>query len=486
MRRWQHPSRSTCPATPRPARWVPTRWPTPERAAARRGALDPAGTQRVARHALARAAGRGGDTDGRIGYGPVAASDVDGLVDAGLLDGAEHPLRLGRGRGVAWLRHAEPGHVRPGRRHRSAVARRLPAPTAASSGCARARDSPARRRRRGDRLRPARPRRAPASPPASSGRPCSRRTGDLKFVCCNADEGDSGTFADRMLMEGDPFTLIEGMTIAAYAVGATEGYVYIRSEYPDAVATLRAAIEIAYAEGWLGEHVLGSAARASTCTCGSARAPTSAARRPRCWRASRASAAVVRAKPPIPALDGLFGQADGGQQRAHARHGADDPGRRRAGVPGRSASAARAAPRSSSSAATSPAAASSRRRSASRSASWSTTTAAARDPAGRCGPSRSAARWGPTCPRPVRPADGLRGVRRGRRDGRPRRHRGVRRHRRHGRAGPVRDGVLRRGVVRQVHAVPDRRGARRRGDRPDHRRRGPRREPGSSSRTSAS
>ena len=81
---------------------------------------------------------------------------------------------------------------------------------------------------------------------------------DLKFVCCNADEGDSGTFADRMLIEGDPFTLIEGMTIAAYAVGATEGYVYLRSEYPDAVATLKTAIEIALARGWLGSDILGS------------------------------------------------------------------------------------------------------------------------------------------------------------------------------------------------------------------------------------
>src|SRR5690606_6567251 len=71
--------------------------------------------------------------------------------------------------------------------------------------------------------------------------------GELKFVCCNADEGDSGTFADRMLMEGDPFTLIEGMVIAAHAVGATEGYIYLRSEYPDAISVLRSAIEIAYA-----------------------------------------------------------------------------------------------------------------------------------------------------------------------------------------------------------------------------------------------
>src|SRR6187200_1994444 len=81
---------------------------------------------------------------------------------------------------------------------------------------------------------------------------------DVKFVCCNADEGDSGTFADRMLIEGDPFTLVEGMTIAALAVGATEGYVYLRSEYPDAVATLKDAIGHARDEGWLGPDILGS------------------------------------------------------------------------------------------------------------------------------------------------------------------------------------------------------------------------------------
>ena len=113
---------------------------------------------------------------------------------------------------------------------------------------------------------------------------------DVKFVCCNADEGDSGTFADRMLMEGDPFTLIEGMTIAAYASGATEGFIYIRSEYPDAVATLRRAIEIAYAHNWLG-RTSSAAAFGSTWTCGSAPARTSAAKRPRCWTVSRASAA---------------------------------------------------------------------------------------------------------------------------------------------------------------------------------------------------
>ncbi len=75
---------------------------------------------------------------------------------------------------------------------------------------------------------------ARASRPASSGRPCSSAAATQKYIVCNADEGDSGTFADRMIMEGDPFALIEGMAIAGLAVGATKGYVYLRSEYPHA------------------------------------------------------------------------------------------------------------------------------------------------------------------------------------------------------------------------------------------------------------
>ena len=70
--------------------------------------------------------------------------------------------------------------------------------------------------------------------------------GDVKYIACNADEGDSGTFSDRMLMEGDPFCLIEGIVIAGLAVGATRGYIYLRSEYPLAHQKLNAAIEIAF------------------------------------------------------------------------------------------------------------------------------------------------------------------------------------------------------------------------------------------------
>ena len=79
---------------------------------------------------------------------------------------------------------------------------------------------------------------------------------DQKYIVCNADEGDSGTFADRLLMEGDPYQLIEGMTIAGVAVGATQGYIYLRSEYPRAQQMLEQAIDAAHAAGLLGQNIL--------------------------------------------------------------------------------------------------------------------------------------------------------------------------------------------------------------------------------------
>ena len=128
-----------------------------------------------------------------------------------------------------------------------------------------------------------------------------------KYIVCNADEGDSGTFADRMLMEGDPFTLIEGMAISGIAVGATRGYVYLRSEYPDAIRVMRAAIDIARLAGVLGASVLGSDHRfdmevrvgAGAYVCGEETSLLNSLEGKR---------GVVRAKPPIPALQGLFGQ----------------------------------------------------------------------------------------------------------------------------------------------------------------------------------
>jgi formate dehydrogenase iron-sulfur subunit len=128
-----------------------------------------------------------------------------------------------------------------------------------------------------------------------------------KYLVCNADEGDSGTFADRMVMEGDPFMLIEGMAIAALAVGATQGFIYIRSEYPHALAVMNEAIERASAAGFLGENVLGSGRTfhlhtrkaAGAYVCGEETAMLESLEGKR---------GIVRAKPPLPALSGLFGQ----------------------------------------------------------------------------------------------------------------------------------------------------------------------------------
>ncbi|WP_439563371.1 formate dehydrogenase beta subunit [Roseinatronobacter sp.] len=128
-----------------------------------------------------------------------------------------------------------------------------------------------------------------------------------KYIICNADEGDSGTFADRMIMEGDPFTLIEGMIIAGLGVDATRGYVYLRSEYPDAIAVMTRAVEIARAAGVLGADVLGSGRAfdleirkgAGAYVCGEETSLLNSLEGKR---------GVVRAKPPLPALEGFLGQ----------------------------------------------------------------------------------------------------------------------------------------------------------------------------------
>jgi formate dehydrogenase iron-sulfur subunit len=131
--------------------------------------------------------------------------------------------------------------------------------------------------------------------------------GDRKYIVCNADEGDSGTFADRMLMEGDPFTLIEGMVIAGLGTGAAKGFVYIRSEYPDAIEVMTEAVRLARAGGLLGASVLGSGRAfdmevrvgAGAYVCGEETSLLNSLEGKR---------GVVRAKPPLPALEGFMGR----------------------------------------------------------------------------------------------------------------------------------------------------------------------------------
>ncbi|HZD91993.1 MAG TPA: formate dehydrogenase, partial [Pseudolabrys sp.] len=173
---------------------------------------------------------------GRVAYGPVATGDVPDLLDA-MLDNKPHALRLGSTEEIAWLKRqsrltfarcgvTDPLSLDDYRAHGGGqgLARALslgPAATVAEvtqSGL----------RGRG----------GAGFPTGIKWRTVAQTESDRKFIVCNADEGDSGTFADRMIMEGDPLLLIEGMAIAGLAVGATNGYVYIRSEYPHAVAAI--------------------------------------------------------------------------------------------------------------------------------------------------------------------------------------------------------------------------------------------------------
>lgn len=242
---------------------------------------------------------------GRVGFGPVAVEDVDGLASGGF-DAPDHPLGIGVVAEYEWLAtqtrlvFARVGVSDPlstadyetggGLRGLRAALTGSPqdvVDTITDSGL----------RGRG----------GAGFPAGIKWQTVSNTVDTQKYVCANADEGDSGTFADRMLMEGDPFTLIEGLTIAAYAVGATEGYVYVRSEYPDAVATMRAAIEVAERAGWLGEQILGTKLTfrlhvrvgAGAYICGEETSMLESLEGRR---------GEIRAKPPIPALVGLFGK----------------------------------------------------------------------------------------------------------------------------------------------------------------------------------
>ncbi len=243
---------------------------------------------------------------GRVAYGPVNAADVPSLIDAGLLAGGDHPLRLGVTDQLPWMiRQQRITFQRVG-----VVDPRSATDFEAHGGMAGLRRALA--------MQPVdvvneitdsglRGRGGAAFPTGIKWRTVLDASGTTKYIVCNADEGDSGTFADRMLMEGDPFMLLEGMIIAGWAVGANDGYIYIRSEYPDATEALRAAITAAESQGWLGDSVLGSGfafrihvrVGAGSYICGEETAMLESLEGKR---------GVVRAKPPLPALEGLFAQ----------------------------------------------------------------------------------------------------------------------------------------------------------------------------------
>jgi formate dehydrogenase iron-sulfur subunit len=243
---------------------------------------------------------------GRVAYGPVSPKDVPSLFDAGLDSGAAHPLALGRTEEIPYLAKqtrltfARCGITDPlsledykahgGLRGLANAVAATPAEivkTVTDSGL----------RGRG----------GAGFPTGIKWKTVMETVSDRKYVLCNADEGDSGTFADRMIMEGDPFVLIEGMAIAGIATGATKGFVYIRSEYPHAVETMTRAVEIARRNGVLGVNVLGSPnafdieirTGAGAYVCGE---ETSL------MNSLEGKRGVVRAKPPLPAIQGLFGK----------------------------------------------------------------------------------------------------------------------------------------------------------------------------------
>jgi formate dehydrogenase iron-sulfur subunit len=241
---------------------------------------------------------------GRIAYGPVRPADVAGLFDANFIDGGAHPARIGRPEAHPWfagqrrLTFARCGVVDPVsvddyRAHGGYVglARALTLGPAAT--IAAVRESGLRGRG------------GAGFPTGIKWDTVRQAAGDRKYIVCNADEGDSGTFADRMLMEGDPLALIEGMTIAGFAVGAMQGYVYIRSEYPHAIRTMRAAIAAARQAGMLGAagaiHAFDIEIRvgAGAYICGEETALLDSLEGKR---------GMVRAKPPLPAVAGLFGR----------------------------------------------------------------------------------------------------------------------------------------------------------------------------------
>ena len=243
---------------------------------------------------------------GRVAYGPVQASDVAGLFDAGFLQGGEHPLKQGLTEEIPYLKNQERlTNARVGVTDPISLDDYL-----AQDGY--------RGLRNALQLAPAeivkqvtdsglRGRGGAAFPTGIKWNTVLNAPGGQKYIVCNADEGDSGTFSDRMIMEDDPFVLVEGMTIAGLAVGATKGYIYLRVEYPHAHKNLNAAIAAAEAAGYLGTDILGSGKAfelevrlgAGAYVCGE---ETSL------LESLEGKRGLVRFKPPLPAIKGLFGQ----------------------------------------------------------------------------------------------------------------------------------------------------------------------------------
>jgi len=246
---------------------------------------------------------------GRLAYGPVHANDVAGLFDAGFLEaeaGAAHALALGPTDAIPYFaRQQRLTFARVGLTDPLSLADY--AAHGGWAGLRRAAAMPAAEIVQEVLDSGLRGRGGAAFPAGIKWKTVAGAPAAQKFIVCNADEGDSGTFSDRMVMEGDPYMLIEGMVIAGLAVGASEGYVYVRSEYPQAIDTLDEAIRRATAAGWLGHDVLGSG-RAFTLHWRRAAGSYVCGEETALLESLEGKRGIVRAKPPLPALQGLWGQ----------------------------------------------------------------------------------------------------------------------------------------------------------------------------------
>jgi len=244
--------------------------------------------------------------NGRVAYGPVKASDVPSLFDANFLQGGQHALAHGLTEDIPFLKKQErltfarvgitdPLSITDYMAHGGFAGLKKALTMAPADIVQEVTDSGLRGRG------------GAAFPTGIKWKTVLGTPGQQKYVVCNADEGDSGTFSDRMLMEGDPLCLIEGMTIAGLATDATYGYIYVRSEYPHAIAALNRAIAVATEANWLGQDIQGSGKSfslevrkgAGAYICGEETSLLDSLEGKR---------GLVRAKPPLPAIKGLFGK----------------------------------------------------------------------------------------------------------------------------------------------------------------------------------
>ncbi len=245
-------------------------------------------------------------SNGRVAYGPVQPEDVPSLFDNDFLHAGEHPLKLGLTEEIPFLKNQERlTFARVGITDPVSLQDYLDNEGYRGLKNALGMDGAAIVKQVTDSG--LRGRGGAAFPTGIKWNTVLNTAAEQKYIVCNADEGDSGTYSDRMIMEGDPFVLIEGMTIAGIAVGATQGYIYLRSEYPHALHILNEAIDIAVASNYLGNNILGSdksfhlevRRAAGAYVCGE---ETSL------LESLEGKRGIVRFKPPLPAIEGLFGK----------------------------------------------------------------------------------------------------------------------------------------------------------------------------------